>query len=289
MLQAKASQFFEFVTQSGTRTSRSRTNSLIADARFDLDSIVSEEWCSKNTVNSAYWENFASCTAHEWETWLSSGQSGLPGFVPLEPKALSVTGKSQLRRLLRERGFDREPFYEYVTSQFLIKDWDFAEEHWRHWEDLAGGDKAIWGKLVARILQQPTSFWSNCLVARVLQVSTSKSTSELNADDLLPAWILKLRSKTCLQDTWGNYREPADLLRRTPETEALLDVESFVRAELDIEAVRPLLAAWRARHAGRPPATARATPGSRNGQPAAHLRGSEMVPSHRRHAAKMLH
>jgi hypothetical protein len=53
--------------------------------------------------------------------------------------------------------------------------------------------------------------------------------------------LLKLRQKECLLDTWGHARQPADLLRRTPETEALLDVEPFVKAELDTEAVRPLL------------------------------------------------
>ena len=58
---------------------------------------------------------------------------------------------------------------------------------------------------------------------------------------LAPSWIVKFRDLPCLQDTRGNYRQPAELLRRTPNTESLLDVEPFVRAEFDTEATRPLL------------------------------------------------
>lgn len=52
-------------------------------------------------------------------------------------------------------------------------------------------------------------------------------------DGLLPRWILKLRDKRCLRDTQGMLRKPAELLRRTPKTEALRDVEPFVDAHLD--------------------------------------------------------
>ena len=39
----------------------------------------------------------------------------------------------------------------------------------------------------------------------------------------------------------GHYRQPAELLCRTPATEPLLDVEPFVRAEIDSETNRQLL------------------------------------------------
>ena len=60
-------------------------------------------------------------------------------------------------------------------------------------------------------------------------------------EPLTPDWIILLRELPCLTDTWGQPRLPAELFRRTPETEPLRDVESFVTAELDTEAIRPLL------------------------------------------------
>ena len=57
----------------------------------------------------------------------------------------------------------------------------------------------------------------------------------------MPAWILRFRDLPCLPDTLGRPRHSAELLLRTPETEPLINLESFVQAGLDTEATRPLL------------------------------------------------
>jgi hypothetical protein len=54
-------------------------------------------------------------------------------------------------------------------------------------------------------------------------------------------WIFKLRDLPCLPDTRGFYRKPADLLRRTPDTESFIDVEPFIHGRLDTDSTRPLL------------------------------------------------
>jgi hypothetical protein len=58
---------------------------------------------------------------------------------------------------------------------------------------------------------------------------------------LLADWLLKLRAKPCLPDTRNVIQLPADLVRRTHETEALIDVEPFVHGLLDRETTRLLL------------------------------------------------
>jgi hypothetical protein len=241
-LQAKADEQFYFVTRGGTLSARAHTQPLIADARFDLDSMLSEVWCEQHTLHSYYWAEFTSCTAAEWDEWIASGQSGLLCFVPIESKQNHLYGKYQLRQMLQARGCNDEPTYPYVTESFVVDDRDFAEEHWKHWETLARGDKSFWAKLLTRIFEQPTSYWGQSLVANVHQIATTGSRRSIGVSSLLPAWIMKLRSKACIQDTWGQFREPTELLRRTPETESLLDVEPFVRAEHDVESLRPLLA-----------------------------------------------
>jgi hypothetical protein len=240
-LSVPAATNFEFVTLGGTRCSRSQGSPLIADARFDFDSFANESWCSQHILHEDYWTDFESCKAEEWRQWLASGRSGLLGFIPLQQQSKEFYGKPELSRLLKQRGHDGAVEFPYVTSHFVIEDWDFPEEHWRYWESLARTDKQFWSKLLQRIIEQAPSFWSNSLTSRVLQVATSRSRRVLNAPNLLPAWLIKLRQKECLLDTWGKTRQPVDLLRRTPETESLLDIEPFVKADLDTEAARPLL------------------------------------------------
>ncbi len=74
-----------------------------------------------------------------------------------------------------------------------------------------------------------------------MQVATTGSTRSVSSERLLTDWLLKLRAKPCLPDTRNMVQLPADLVRRTPETEALIDVEPFVHGLLDRETTRPLL------------------------------------------------
>ena len=87
----------------------------------------------------------------------------------------------------------------------------------------------------------PRRHWSNSLSAKILQVANNGNTKGITSDKAIPQWILRFRKLNCLQDTHGRYHKPEELLRRTPETEPLLDIEAFVRAEYDIEQTRPLL------------------------------------------------
>jgi len=171
----------------------------------------------------------------------TSGRSGLLTFVPLIPVQHHVWSRDELRKSLRGRGFNDEPYYPYVTSEFILDDWDFDEEHWDYWKSSSGEDAEFWGHLFARVLDQPKGYWSKAISAKALQVATTGTKRTITHEDLLPSWIVEFRSLPCLRDTRGHYRQPAELLRRTPETESLLDVEPFVRAEDDNEHTRPLL------------------------------------------------
>jgi hypothetical protein len=247
-LSVPVSPSFEFFTISGTRRSPTEGSPLIADSRFDLDTFASEEWCSEHLLHENYWKQFSSCTAEEWQEWLESG-SGLQGFIPLEKQQTEIHSRPELVRLLKQRGYGAPPVYPHATSDFVFEDWDFPEEHWRHWEGLAQTDKRFWSKLLRRILEQPSAFWSEALESTVLQFANLRSRGVLRSSqrgapmelDVLPAWLVKLRQKDCLVDTWGMTRQPAELLCRVPETESLLDVEPFVAAELDTVVARPLL------------------------------------------------
>jgi hypothetical protein len=238
-LGASVGDAFRFVTRDGRL--RAPDHIVLFDPDGTLEGLFPETWCSAHLLHQEYSNSFASCTPDELSRWISSGRAGLHAFAPLVKEWSYVRGKRRVEAELRRRGFAGMATYHYVTDEFRIEDWDFDKSHWRHWAALAEEDSRLWGRLGERILAQPEAFWSRAKSARALQAATTGNTRAIVSEPLLPAWVLKLRDLPCLPDTRGFYRKPGDLLRRTPETESLIDVEPFVDGRLDVEATRPLL------------------------------------------------
>jgi len=192
-------------------------------------------------LHPEYVNNFRSCSREDWLRWVSSGRSGLQTFaVPIQ-KRTSVYGRKQITALAQTRGVGNLFYFPYVTDSFVVDDWDFPTDYWDHWESASKNDPRIWAKVAARIVAQRDVYWSRASSARLLQVATTGSTQSLTGELVLAQWLMKLRSKPCLPDTRDTIQLPADLLRRTPETESLMDVEPFVHGLLDRETTRPLL------------------------------------------------
>lgn len=238
-LGATVSETFQYVTRDGCRTPTA--DSVLYDQRNDLDRFLPSAWYRDHALDEGYYQDFSSCSKDTWHQWIASGRSRLVTFPPLQKTQATIYNRRQLQEAISERNPDCQPYFPYVTSHFFIEDWDFDESMWRHWRAAARADKEFWGRLFARIMQQPQSFWNKSSSAQAYQVATTGNSQRVTQEPLLASWLLKFRKLPCLQDTRGAFRIPADLLRRTPETEALLDVEPFVRAELDTEASRPLL------------------------------------------------
>lgn len=238
-LGATLADSFQFVTRDDCRTHV--TDSILYDERNDLDQFLPQKWYEDHALDEAYYREFKSCTKDTWREWVASGKSRLLTFAPLQKTQTSIWERSKLREALRERNPACDPYFPYVTNQFFLDDWDFTDEMWRHWRAAAREDKDFWGRLFTRIIQQPQAFWNKSASAQAYQVATTGNSQRVTTDPLVASWMLKFRRLPCIQDTRGAYRIPTELLRRTPETESLLDVEPFVRAELDTEATRPLL------------------------------------------------
>ena len=169
------------------------------------------------------------------------GPPGSPDVCAIRPKEPPNYGRPQLTTEAQARGLRGVLYYPYVTSEFVIEDLDFAADYWKHWEALSKSDPGVWAKVAGKILDQRDTYWSRASSARLSQVATTGSTRSLTSEPLLADWLLKLRAKSCLPDTRNMIQVPADLLRRTPETEALIDVEPFVHGLVDRESTRPLL------------------------------------------------
>ena len=239
-LEANVPDNFKFVNQNAKlRTTDSHP--ILADIDSSLDQFVDKHWYKQNVLHDAYMQPSETCTDAEWRQWVQSPGSSLRTFVPLSQIRRAIWSRASLARDLRRRGFEGQPYFRYRRDNFTITDWDFDSIHWEHWESLAKDDGDLWATLMTRLLKQPQSYWSGAMSARASQSGTTYS-HQVTQEPLLPDWILRFRDLPCLLDTWGRPREPAELLRRTPETEPLLGTEApFVKVDLDTEATRPLL------------------------------------------------
>ena len=220
---------------------RAAQSAVLFDADGTLAALLPETWCSAHLLHGEYTKAFNSCTSEEWFRWIKSGRAGIHTFAPLVQTSSRVWARQEIETFLRQRGFRGVASYPYVKSSFLIHDWDFEGVHWKRWNALAKEDANLWGKLLERILDQQDAYWSKGQSAQAFQVATTSNKRAITDEPLLPSWIVKLRNLPCLPDTRGFYQKPADLLRRTPETESLMDVEPFIHGRLDTESNRPLL------------------------------------------------
>ena len=228
-LGASVSESFQFVTRDGCR--RPVNERIVYDANNDLDAFVPDQWYQSHVLHEDY-RVLLSCTEEDWQQWVTSGRSGLLTLLPLQQVTKRVWNKKDIITLLKDRGLQGEPAFPYQRDDFTIDDFDFLQEHWEFWQEVARNDPLIWGKVMSRVLVQPKDYWTTALCLKVWQ-NGNKYKQTITNEDLLPAWVAKFQSLPCLQDTNGRYREPAELLRRTPETDPLFGVESFVSLRYD--------------------------------------------------------
>jgi hypothetical protein len=238
-LNANAGDAFRYVTKDKRLKAIDKT--IVLDEDGKLEDLLPKEQREIRLLHPIYSASFDSCTSEDWSKWVSSGRAGLLTFIPLVQRRVDIYGKHSIQQEARKRGCLGELSYPYVTKHFAVEDWDFEESCWSHWKSLASQDEFLWTKLVDRILAQRDTYWASARSARLLQVATTGRSQSMTNQPMLPSWLLRLQQLPCLPDTRGFRHKPDELLRRTYETESLIDVEAFVHGLLDRETTRPLL------------------------------------------------
>ena len=231
---------FPVVTQSND-IQRLGVFPVTADIDGDLDRFVDDDWYQHYVLHDGYAKMSETCSTAEWREWIRSPGSRLRTFVPIGQIEATIRSRNRVGEALRQRGCQGQPYFHYKPDNFKVRDWDFPKDLWDHWTLLAEDDDQFWSALMTRILEQPQSYWSEATSARIDQVATTGNTRAVTQSPLLTQWIMRFRDLPCLRDTMGRPYQPAELLRRAPETEPLLGVELFVKAELDTEVNRKLL------------------------------------------------
>ncbi|MAB12298.1 ATPase [Parvibaculum sp.] len=226
---------------SADRTLRSIEKAVLFDENGALEELLPEAIQQTRFLHPDYVASFKSCTRDEWLQWISSGKSGLRTFPPLEETRTFSGRESSLNVELKKRAFSGRIEYRYKDPWFHVHDWDFPAELWTHWQRAAKTDDGIWAAVAERLIAEKSDFWSQKASATIVEEASNGHRRTVLRRGLLPMWASRLRELPCLRDVRGFLHKPGDLLRRTPETEALIDVEPFVHGLLDRETTRPLL------------------------------------------------
>jgi len=238
-LDARTPADFRCVTRDDQQ--RESSDGIIATQNASVEDLLPAAWTAAHLLHDAYFNGHTACTRQQWDDWVKSDKSGFWPFAPILKKRDSVWGRRRLADVLKSRGATMPTYFPYVTENFYLNDHDFDADLVAHWTRLARTDENAWVKVVRFILEAPASYWKNRSAATVSQIATTGSERSVPGEPIPAAWIVRLRGLACLHDTHGVIRAPAELYLRTPETEPLMGVEPFVRAELDTEATKPLL------------------------------------------------
>ena len=238
-LRAAVGDSFRYVSRS--LKLRSASHTVLFDPDGKLEDLLPENRRERLLLHPDYFENLASCTREEWLQWVSSGVSGLQTFVPIVGGRTSLGRNAALEKELERRGFRGGYDPRYKDPWFHIQDWDFETDCLTYWGELEEEDPEIWCRVVDRILAERPAFWNSKSHATVIEEASNGHEKPLIRRGVLPSWVLRLRDKPCLPDTRGVPRRPYDLLRRTPETEPVMDVEPFVHRLADRESTQGLL------------------------------------------------
>lgn len=238
-LDARAGKSFRYMTAGGEL--RSVEDGVLFDMDGSLSELIPVALREHKLLHPDYAGDFMSCSRDEWADWISSGRSGLLSFVSLAKVRMQIGQRAALDGELKRRGVSPSLEHRYKNPFFCIDDWNFPDAYWNHWRRLAERSPATWPNVFERILVQKPRFWSDKTSAVVVEQSSNGRTRRVIGEGVAPAWALAFRQLPCLRDRYGVPQKPEDLFRRTPDTEALLGVESFVDGLLDREASSTLL------------------------------------------------
>jgi hypothetical protein len=240
-LYAETPNNFRCITCDGK--SRPISDEIIASHLPWIEDLLPEEWIAENVLHPDYFKDFTACSEEQWSQWLCSPKSGFKLF-PIIKKKITISSSVQYKLPQKAREFAKLRkydvwlnFYSHVVDVW-VDDFDFPEQLIKHWEALNDSDPTLWAKVVQQVLLTPDWFWQPLIEGEMWQSSYIKKRKLCT---VTAKWIHDLKSKSCLFDTNGKPREPAELYLRNAQTEPLIGIEPFVKKSLDKEENQPFL------------------------------------------------
>lgn len=239
-LNAQVSPEFRYVTRDGRL--RRAAEGLVFDPDGSLEDMLPQAWADTHLLDDVYARGSESCPESQWREWASSAKSGLGAFPLFANTMRDFSTREAFETLLKTRNIAPPEAYNYKTQLYEIIDYEFDTSLLTHWKTLATEDEQVWPRVAAALFEAGPNFWSKFCVAEAKEVTHGKKHRKpANCAPMPAAWVFRLATLPCLPDTYGKPRVPAELLMRTPDTDPLIGVESFVQPEFDNDASKPLL------------------------------------------------
>lgn len=213
---------------------------VVLDDAGRVQDLVPEAWAQEHILHEDYSRNFTSCKAATWNDWVQTEGSGLLIGVPIVEIHPGLYNRASVKRFATARGGDEPGAFHYQRDDFHVEDYGLPPDLMKHWEKPAKEDPSIWARVLEGILAGPSHNWTEKTEAQIRHLGRSYRPL-LDCGTLASEWIMHFRSVACLPDIHGKLHIPAELLLRTPDTEPLMNIEPFVRPDLDVERTKPLL------------------------------------------------
>jgi hypothetical protein len=237
-LGAKVPSGFQYVTKD--LILRDVTHGNVVDDGGEIEQIVPESWAQEHILDEDYTSNFGSCKRDTWDAWVRTEGSGLDVSLPMRQKQTKLWSRRSVEKFVENRGATKPADYHYKRDDFTLVDFGFDQELVQHWTERAKFDPEIWAKVVELLLLAPEHAWKGKFEAEIRH-NGNQYYRTLSCGTIPAEWLVHLRAVPCLFDTSGGIHTPAELLLRTPDTEPLIGIEPFVRADLDTERNKPFL------------------------------------------------
>jgi len=223
---------FKFLCQDGQW--RTTTSELLVQGSEDLEALLPWDIFSIKVISDDYEKGLPSKDIERWRTWAGDFlKSKLLCFpVPLLSKETVQKNHSDISKLCISRGGNAPSSYPLKSHYFQIHDYNWDENIWFEWQDMEEDRPGFLSEVLRAILQNWSEIWEKRVGAKVFQEGHTYIRT-LDHGNLRAAWLQKLRNLSCLPDTFDNCYLPAELYRRTLDTEALLNIEKFVHHDFD--------------------------------------------------------
>ena len=241
-LRADVTDCFQFFTRDGNLAGKDEH--VLVDVEYRLEDIVPEDYRQAYFLHQDYHKDNITCTHEEWENWINTGRTSLVRFFPFIDYTDSwYYQQDDFVKALRIRGYSDQINKRYKSNHFEIVEPDFDSGLREYWKSLSADDSTVYARVLEALLQDPQKPWEKALHARANHISQQGTRASVLTEQLSPLWIFRFRELPCLEDSNGQISVPRELHCRTSANEAVLNVESFVRPDLDNENNRVLLEA----------------------------------------------
>lgn len=214
---------------------RSQSEGILVDEGAAVTSLLPPGSADTRFLAPQYLAGSGPRDAKLFRTWATTkGRGGLDAFPKPELKNEAFAagdGYRRFRQRCEELGLaPAEPPYKNGTVE--IEDSNWPPEWWAYWEKCARSDPHFWTRLCREVLEAWDESWE-AQAGRIYKQYRASRAHRFGASEQAASWLAKLRERACLPDEQGVAKRPLELIRRTAETSAFLNIEPVLALELD--------------------------------------------------------